>query len=281
MQYSPRRAARKLSLVSSLALALLCGLGACTEDVGTSIRISLVYKDGWRMAGADVILSQADNTKLESSARISHEILVLVPDALAGNVMPLEVWGVRDDERISHGSAVALVRKGETVEATIVLDRLPCGVFCEPGEVECEGGGVATCEEDADGCLQWSVPEMCPGDQPFCSNGACADDCTDDCVAGQGTCTDSTTQRACGEFDNDMCLDYGPTVKCTGAEVCYSGRCALPCTLATTLSNATVPGATMAFGPAITADAAGTFHAVYSVANSRQLRYASRPRGGN
>jgi hypothetical protein len=205
---------------------------------------------------------------------------VLVPDALAGNVMPLEVWGVRDGERISHGTALALVRKGETVEATIVLDRLPCGVFCEPGEVACEGGGVATCEGDADGCLQWSLPEMCPADQPFCSGGVCGTVCANDCVAEQGTCTDGTTQRACGEFDNDSCLDYGPAVQCTGTEVCYSGRCALPCTHATTLSNSVVGSPTDAFAPVIVADATSTLHAVYSVASSRQLRYARKPRGG-
>jgi hypothetical protein len=279
MSYSSSRASLLLSTLG-LVVGLLLGNG-CTEDVGTSIRISLVYKDGWRMGDADVILSQADNTKLERSAKISHELLVLVPDSLAGNVMPLEVWGVREGERIAHGSAVALVRKGETVEATIVLDRLPCGVFCEPGEVECEGGGVATCEEDADGCLQWSTPQMCPGDQPFCSGGVCGTVCADDCVAGQGTCTDATTQRACGEFDNDTCRDYGPSVKCTGAEVCYSGRCALPCAHATTLTNNAVPGATTAFAPAIVADRLNTLHAVYSVGTSRQLRYASKPRGGS
>jgi hypothetical protein len=285
MSYSSSRASLLLSLMSVtsqmsvLALALLL-LGGCTEDVGTSIRISLVYKDGWRMGDADVILSQADNTKLERRSSISHELLVLVPDALAGSVMPLEVWGVRQEERISHGSAVALVRKGETVEATIVLDRLPCGVFCDPDEVECEGGGVATCEEDADGCMQWSVPAMCPAEQPFCSSGVCGTVCANDCVAGQGTCTDATTQRACGEFDNDTCRDYGPSVKCTGAEVCYSGRCALPCAHGA-LTNTTTPGSAGAFSPTIAVDAAGTSHAIYSAGGTRQLRYAARGRSGN
>lgn len=270
------------SFLALAALATALGLGAgCTEEVGTSIRVSLVYKDGWRMQSAEVIVAQADNTKLESRASISHELLVLVPDTLAGNVMPLEVWGVRADERIAHGSAVALVRKGETVEATIVLDRLPCGVFCEPGEVECEQGGVATCEEDADGCLQWSEPVACPSEQPFCSGGVCGTVCSDDCVAGQGTCVDANTARACGEFDNDTCRDYGPATPCASMEVCYSGRCALPCQLGNNLSNSNVPGATGAFTPAIIADAARTLHAVYSAANTRVLRYASKPAGGS
>lgn len=271
----------RLLACSFLALAALGPGAGCTEEVGTSIRVSLVYKDGWRMQSAEVIVAQADNTKLESRASISHELLVLVPDSLAGNVMPLEVWGVRADERIAHGSAVALVRKGETVEATIVLDRLPCGVFCEPGEVECEQGGVATCEEDADGCLQWSEPIACPSEQPFCSGGVCSTVCSDDCVAGQGTCVDASTARACGEFDNDTCRDYGPATPCASMEVCYSGRCALPCQLGNNLSNTNVPGATGAFTPAIVADAASTLHAVYSTANTRVLRYATKPSGGN
>lgn len=280
MSSSARLLACPFLVLAALTAAL--GLGAgCTEEVGTSIRVSLVYKDGWRMQSAEVIVAQADNTKLESRASISHELLVLVPDRLAGNVMPLEVWGVRADERIAHGSAVALVRKGETVEATIVLDRLPCGVFCEPGEVECEQGGVATCEEDADGCLQWSEPVACPSEQPFCSGGVCGTVCSDDCVAGQGTCVDANTARACGEFDNDTCRDYGPAIPCASMEVCYSGRCALPCQLVNNLSNSNVPGATGAFTPAIIADAASTLHAVYSAANTRVLRYASKPVGGN
>ncbi len=280
MSYRSRLLACSFLLLAALGLAL--GLGAgCTEEVGTSIRVSLVYKDGWRMEGAEVIVAQADNTMLESRASISHELLVLVPDSLAGNVMPLEVWGVRGGERIAHGSAVALVRKGQTVEATIVLDRLPCGVFCEPGEVECEPGGVATCLEDEDGCLQWSEPVACPSDQPFCSGGVCGTVCSDDCAAGQGTCVDANTARACGEFDNDTCRDYGPATPCASMEVCYSGRCALPCALGTALTNATVPGAAGAFTPAIAADASGTLHAVYSSANTRVLRYAQKPAGGS
>jgi hypothetical protein len=58
MQYPSSRSS---SLLSSLALALLLLFaGSCAENAGTSIRISLVYQDGWRMEGADVILSQAD-----------------------------------------------------------------------------------------------------------------------------------------------------------------------------------------------------------------------------
>ncbi len=264
-------------LARCAVLALLCFAG-CQEDVGTSVRVSLVYKDTWRMASADVIIAQ-EELKLESNAPISHEILLLLPDSLAGTVMPFEMWGVRDGERISHGSALALVRKGETVDATLVLDRLPCGVFCEPGEVQCEGSGVATCQENEDGCLEWSPPQMCPEATPYCSGGVCGDDCVNECEAGEGTCVDANTQRSCGEHDNDLCRDYGPNVVCDAGQVCYSGRCAPVCSFGA-LSSAPVAGSNAGFTPAVAVDRAGNVYAVYSAGGNRRILYATRTKSG-
>jgi hypothetical protein len=276
---------------SALLCLTVCSallLPACAEDVGTSIRVSLVYKDGWKMSAADVVISRDGDGEdmgaemeddLERTTAISHELLVLVPDSLSGNVMPLEVWGVRDGERIAHGTAVALVRKGETVDATVVLDRLPCGVFCEPGDVQCSGDGISTCDEDADGCLVWSEPELCPSEAPFCSGGACASSCVDECASGEGQCVDSDTESACGDFDGDPCLDFGPQVDCSGMAVCYSGRCAAPCAHGA-LANTATPDSISAFTPAVAVDLAGNVHGVYSQNGTRNLRYARRSRGG-
>lgn len=271
-----------LRLALLLAVALLAG--SCTEDVGTSVRLSLVYKDGWRMDGADIIVvadgpDGAEDLRLEHSGPISHELLVLVPDSLAGNVMPLEVFGVRETERISHGSAVALVRKGATVEATIVLARLPCGVFCELGQKKCQASGVIICEEDADGCLQLSEPKDCPSDVPFCTDGECGISCENECALGEGECLDTKTVRTCGEFDNDACQDYGTATTCPGTQVCYSGRCAEPCTHGV-LNNTTLAGTGNGFTPAIAVDKAGGSHGVYSAGGSRQIRYGFRARAG-
>jgi hypothetical protein len=267
----------KIARCGTLAILACVGLAtaACTDDVGTSVRISLVYKDGWNLGSADVVVS-----KLERNAPIAHELLLLVPDDMAGDVMPLEVWGVRDGERIAHGSAIALPRKGDTVGATIALERLPCGVFCTPGDLRCEMSGLSTCEPDADGCLQWSDPEACPDAMRFCSLGACRVDCVNECASGESTCVDSTHETRCGEYDNDPCLDYSANLECTPGQLCYGGRCAAPCVFTTTLSNVPIGDSPVPFNPSIAIDASGTTHAIYSVLNLRTLRYASRPRGG-
>lgn len=283
---SPRVRPSALLCLALVGASLLSLLSGCAEDVGTSIRVSLVYKDGWKMSEAEVVISPSGDDMdadpeddLERTTSISHELLVLVPDSLAGTVMPVEVWGRRGGERIAHGSAVALVRKGATVEATVVLDRLPCGVFCEPDDVQCSGDGVSTCVEDADGCLVWSEPELCPAEAPFCSGGVCGSSCVDECVSGEGQCVDANTESACGNYDADPCLDFGPQVDCESMEVCYSGRCAATCTHGALLNTATLDS-NGAFTPAVAVDRAGNVHGVYSQANTRDLRYARRTRNG-
>lgn len=271
------RVRRPLLVASLVALVASSAalLGACTEDVGTSIRISLVYKDSWRISSADVVATDA-----EKNAPISKEMLVLVPDEMAGEVMPIEVWGVRDGDRIAHGSAVALPRKGATVGATIVLERLPCGVFCEPGELRCDGGGVQTCAPDADDCLQWSEAEACPAATPYCSAGECRVDCADECAAGEGTCVDAATQRRCGQFDADTCRDFSANEPCEAGQLCYGGRCAAPCTYAGALVHNSIAGTNNAREPSVVMDAAGRMHAVYA-ASDGALFYLTRPRGGD
>lgn len=268
---APRRA---------LGLSLLLALGAlgagCTEDVGTSVRLALVYKDAWNIASADVIADES-----EKSSPISREMLILLPDEAAGEVMPFEVWGVRDGERIAHGSAVALPRKGETVGATLVLERLPCGVFCTVGELRCEDdGGIGACVRDADDCLAWGEPEACPAATPFCTAGECRFDCDNECEAGEGTCVDAATERRCGQFDADICRDFGSTIPCAAGQLCYGGRCAAPCTYAAALANNAVADTAGAYAPSLAIDAAGTQHLVYSAETTRQLTYLRRPRGG-
>lgn len=273
-----RRGLRRVSVVSALVALLVSGLalGACSEDVGTSIRISLVYKDSWRLGDAEVIASAGQET-----APIAREMLVLIPDEAAGEVMPLEVWGTREGMRIAHGEAVALPRKGQTVGATIVLERLPCGVFCEVGELRCDGGGIGTCVVDGDDCLTWSEPTDCPAATPFCTDGECRVDCDDECVEGTGVCVDATTQRRCGQFDADVCRDYGANEACPASQTCYAGRCAAACSYAA-LSNAALPATTDgAHAPSIVSDAAGGLHAIYSANGSRDLTYLRKPRGGS
>lgn len=266
-----------LGLAAVLLAGLLLGLGSCTDDVGTSIRVSLVYKDSWHIGSADVLASGG-----EERAPIAREILLLLPDSAAGEVMPLEVWGVRDGERIAHGDAVALPRKGATVGATIVLERLPCGVFCEVGELQCDGGGTSTCIVDGDDCLAWSEPAACPAATPFCTAGECRVDCDDECADGESTCVDASTERRCGQFDADTCRDFSANVACAAGQACYGGRCAAACTYeATVASSARLPATTDGGArPTVVASPAGGLYAIYSAPTTSQLMLLRKPRGG-
>lgn len=98
-----------------------------------------------------------------------------------------------------------------------------CG---EAGLRRCDGLGVEVCE-DHDGCLQWSAPIACPGGTT-CSLGACAADCSDECVLGVAACDAGGVVR-CGEFDVDPCTDRGLPQACSPGESCSAGECQATC----------------------------------------------------
>jgi hypothetical protein len=48
--------------------------------------------------------------------------------------------------------------------------------------------------------------------------------CQDECESGATQCTAQDSQRTCGNFDDDPCLEWGAPTRCSGAEVCtYTG----------------------------------------------------------
>lgn len=104
-----------------------------------------------------------------------------------------------------------------------------CTNGCEAdGMRECSGDGYRVCgEHDGDGCLEWSEVTAC-SDTQVCVNGACSalsTDCSDECQAGEGKC-DADGARACGQYDDDACLEWPaePQV-CGDGYVCMDGIC--------------------------------------------------------
>jgi len=88
------------------------------------------------------------------------------------------------------------------------------------GTSVCVGGAVASCGQlDADPCLDLTAPEPCPF-QTTCAGGACEAACFDDCELDDGVCLGSGARRACGDFDDDPCLDLGPAEPCAEGTVC-------------------------------------------------------------
>ncbi len=141
-----------------------------------------------------------------------------------------------------------------------------CQDRCNRGDRACAGNAVITCEDtDGDGCVEWSVPIACPagsqcqdgqcvGCQPDCTNKECGDDgcggscgecgpemhcqngrcvpgCQDECLWGQSQCLDQYSFRTCGEFDGDLCTDWGPRERCPEGSTCdeSTGTCGGTC----------------------------------------------------
>lgn len=254
-----------------LAVLALAFAGCAKDDVGTSVRLFLVYEDAWRLTNAELVISDK-----EVSTVLTRELLVLLPDEMAeGEVRALQVWGVRDGERIAFGTSVAIPRKGATVDATVVLERNACGAFCQEGSTECRGNSVVTCVLDEEGCSAWGESSACEAANPFCVSGACRESCEDECSGQETRCVDASTQATCGEHDGDRCREYSESMACPADQLCYGGRCQRRCTfgqLATTnlLDTASPKSPSLAF------DAAGVVHAVYSEGAGNALRYGMR-----
>lgn len=53
--------------------------------------------------------------------------------------------------------------------------------------------------------------------------------CMDDCTTGQTRC-DGVQIQTCGNFDMDACLEFGPSVACSGTQTCQGTTCQDPCT---------------------------------------------------
>lgn len=263
------------SLQAVVACSLLWCLAACADEVGTSVRVRLVYQDTWPIESTELRVDDQVH-----AIRLEHELLLLVPDERDGEVLEISVASKRGTEDIANGSGVALVRRGETVDAAIVLARVPCGVFCEPGAKRCEGENAAVeCVRNPEGCTEWGELQECPDDLRICSSGLCDSNCKNEClVIGEGRCEDASHQVVCGMLDTDDCLDLSLPTECNSGQVCYSGKCRPACTYAGSMGSVAIPGSTRAFGPAIAIDSMGTAHVIYSADVTRQLRYNSRPK---
>ena len=99
-----------------------------------------------------------------------------------------------------------------------------CHDDCQDGETQCLGSGVVTCGDlDGDGCREWGPAVPCPSGM-FCSSGACAASCTDECKTGENQCQGSVF-KACGQYDLDPCLDLSPGVSCQLSDACVDGEC--------------------------------------------------------
>ncbi len=87
----------------------------------------------------------------------------------------------------------------------------------DPGE-SCDGAtlGGASCQSAGYDDGNVSCKADCMLNTATC--------CNDECVGGS-ECLDSTTVHSCGNFDGDVCLEFGGSTACPMGQVCTGGQC--------------------------------------------------------
>jgi hypothetical protein len=147
---------RTLALLALLALAA-CGKTAASP--GTSVRVALTYADALGLETADVTLAGA-----KQSTPIEHELLLLLPDALAGQALAITVVGRAAEQPLAFGQATVSPVVGKITDVAITL------AACTPG---CDGNNVKTCVgpdlECPTTCRTDGIAAHCEGPPP--SNG--------------------------------------------------------------------------------------------------------------
>lgn len=113
-----------------------------------------------------------------------------------------------------------------------------CTDKCGATDVHCAGSQLQTCDEQADGCLDWSPPADCPTNET-CLGGQCVLACADQCIAGATQCA-GTQLQSCA-LQSNGCLGWDPAQACGAGLACQDGQCAVaPCTAGTTRCNGIV-----------------------------------------
>ncbi len=118
----------------------------------------------------------------------------------------------------------------------------PCTNECEAGRSQCSGNGAQTCADyDGNGCSEWGPVSTCPA-KTICTNGVCIPDCIYDCsFEGERQCS-GYGYRVCGNYDDDLCLEWGTLSFCEPNNICRAGECVfsnLPLCKETTASTRT------------------------------------------
>jgi hypothetical protein len=222
-------------------VAALAGLAGC-NDPPTSVR--LLITTAYIEEPIDGLAVTMQQTRHE--AEMTNSLQILVPDAWAGTPQRFDVEGLHGGIKAAIGYAVVTPAEAREVTAVVTLVEPHCGLECSAiGAPDCDGDRVVTCELGSDNCPRWSAPVSCPSEAPYCSNGSCSDQCSDQCGTDATVCASAEAIRVCGQFDKDICLEWGPPTDCGLGEVCQGDACVPGCS--TSISgrvfapNATLP----------------------------------------
>ncbi len=201
-----------------LLLAHACGNGE------SAVRLTVLYDESWELDELNVS-GNGRSMRIEAA----HEVLVWVNDAWAEEEMAIEVSGLRDGKLFALGRTVVTPGLDAETTATLILTRLHCGAWCTVGAIACETDGVAVCEQQPDGCMQWSTPTACPSAAPYCSFGVCDTECVNECEQGERRCAGPEEVEVCAQGDSDACTEWVGAATCEHGQSCSAGSCASGC----------------------------------------------------
>ncbi len=158
------------------------------------------------------------------------------------------------DELGSHWSAPEPCTSGSCEDGSC------CADTCVEGNTVCGEDGLKTCIRQADGCLAFGAPLMCPGGQRCNDQGGCVDaTCTSNCQQGQRQCfpAGSGAYRTCEQVQPG-CFKWAPERQCAAGQVCEgAGQCAAPSTCNHACPSVGETRCNNATGQSCVADASG------------------------
>ena len=221
--------------------AMFFGQSLGCSETPTSLRVHLVYEKSWSLDHVE--LSIAD---LSDEISIASELTILLPEDVTGKLHTLTVHAFHGEERFAYGQADVVPLRGEEVDVTVTLTRLPCGAWCQPGQTQCRADGIVLCEQrDDDHCFEWSDRLPCSTETPYCSLGQCSSECIHECAEGERRCAGPSALQVCGQGDSDPCLEWLDIVTCPAGDSCSSGNCRSECVDECTLGEIECSGASL------------------------------------
>jgi hypothetical protein len=203
------KSARASSIVFLLA-------AACTDPSYTMVHVDVKPQAGITLDSYDVHVGE-----FEQSMPPTNTFDVVVPTPSVGQPTAVIVAAMDAGKQVAYGAAMVTPAEGLTTDTMISLTANTCASSCTPGETVCSNSGEATvtCEIGSGGCFDWSAPKTCPTSAPFCSNGACAASCSNECSNVGDTDCDGTAVRTCQTSPNDSCLHWSVPVTCDSPQL--------------------------------------------------------------
>ncbi|HTR51024.1 MAG TPA: hypothetical protein VMJ10_09990 [Kofleriaceae bacterium] len=212
---------------------------ACSDPSYTIVHVQVSAQPGLTVDRYDIRVAE-----FEHSLSPTRSFDLVVPADAIGEPTAVVVAAMDHGTQVAYGAAMVTAASGATTDAAITLASSACATSCTQGETVCSGEATITCELGSNGCYGWSQPAACPSAMPYCSDGACAPACSNDCSQIGETDCDGVAVRTCQASQTDTCLHWSVPVACDappdptcissttlrtyGAGTCASGACSYP-----------------------------------------------------